>query len=38
MKKVYLIAVVLLATATLLFIPGIQARLGVAVAIHSYTY
>jgi hypothetical protein len=38
MKKIYLIAVFILATATLLFIPGIQARLGLAVAIHSYTY
>ncbi len=38
MKKYYLIAVFILAIATLLFIPGIQARLGITVAIHSYTY
>jgi hypothetical protein len=38
MKKVYLIAAFILATVTLLFIPGIQPRLGLAVAIHSYSY
>ena len=38
MNKLNVIILLFLAIATVLFIPGIPSRLGVAVVIHSYSY